>query len=81
MGGDLCGERWRAKRTLASDLGSPSLTTYFGDRMPDDIVTADVLARWLGVSERFVCGLARKGVVVKAGALLLRIGGSWSAFS
>jgi phage terminase Nu1 subunit (DNA packaging protein) len=35
--------------------------------MPDDTVPAEVLARWLGVSERLVRELARKGIVVKAG--------------
>jgi phage terminase Nu1 subunit (DNA packaging protein) len=33
----------------------------------NDSVPADVLARWLGVSERLVRELARKGVVVNSG--------------
>ena len=41
--------------------------------MPDEIVTAEVLGRWLGVSDRLVRELARRGIVVKAGANKYRL--------
>ena len=33
----------------------------------DDTVPAEVLSRWLGISERLVREMARQGIVIKAG--------------
>jgi hypothetical protein len=35
--------------------------------MPDEIVSADVLARWLGVGETAIRNLVKRGVIAKAG--------------
>jgi hypothetical protein len=40
--------------------------------MPDDVVTAEVLARWLGISDRSVRELAKRGIVARRSRLRLR---------